>query len=327
LESVRLQKVARTIVEKFACVKEGEDALVLSDTSVEPSIIQALWGAADAVGARAQMLVMSSATRPWQPPPKIVQQACFASDVLIRVTGLYDWGYIPFAEEVHKYTREAIVYKPTVDTLLRLYDFDVEKMIKEVATVSKLYEEHKNVHITSQTGTDITFRIVDTIMDDDGVVKDKGEWSFLPGGNPSVCAVPGTGEGKLVFDGTFGDSGIMTPVVLKSNMELTVRKGMITEIRGGEEAKRFESWARALGDQNIFNCPAEFGPGLLDTAWMSELLLIAERVRGAIHVGIGSNLSIPGGTVAAKHHLDGLISKPTLTLDNITVVENGELEI
>jgi leucyl aminopeptidase (aminopeptidase T) len=327
MENFRLQKVARAIVDEFAHAKPGEEVLILADTSIDETISETLWGAVDAAGAKSHVLVMSSAAEFWKPPPKIVQEACFASDVLIRLVGRYDWGYTPFAEELHRHTREAIVDQPTVDSLVRLYDFDVGKMVREVATLCRLYNEHKNVHITSQTGTDFKFRIAEGgVTKDDAMVVKKGDWSFLPGGNPSAVAVAGSGEGKVVFDGTFGGVGIMGPMILTTNMELTVRKGTIAEIAGGAEANEFNQ-VRELGDPNLFNCPAEFGIGLLNSAWKTDALLIAERVRGAVHVGIGSNLSLPGGTVAAIGHLDGMILKPTVKLDNITVVQDGRIRI
>ena len=93
MERIRLQKVALTVVDKFAHVKADEEALILSDTSIDQSLPEAMWGAADALGAKSHMLIMSSAGEFWKPPPKIVQQACFArmfsfglSDVMIGDT-------------------------------------------------------------------------------------------------------------------------------------------------------------------------------------------------------------------------------------------------
>ena len=214
--------------------------------------------------------------------------------------------------------------------MVRFYDFDVDKMVEEAARICRLYSEHKNVHIASENGTDIKFRIADGgVMKDDGMVTKKGDWHFLPGGNPSATVAAGSAEGKIVFDGTFGDmpNGVMPPVIPTSGIELTVRKGVITEIKGGTEANEFSKRARELADPNIFNCPAEFGVGLLSSAWTTEIMNIAERIRGAVHIGIGSNLSLPAGTIAAKGHLDGMILKPTLRLDDLTIVQNGKITI
>ena len=60
MERIRLQKVALTVVDKFAHVKADEEALILSDTSIDQSLPEAMWGAADALGAKSHMLIMSS---------------------------------------------------------------------------------------------------------------------------------------------------------------------------------------------------------------------------------------------------------------------------
>lgn len=56
--------------------------------------------------------------------------------------------------------------------------------------------------------------------------------------------------------------------------------------------------------------------------------LVAERVvspaaGGWTHVSTGSSATLPGGTVQAKIHLDGIISQPTIYLDDEMILENG----
>jgi leucyl aminopeptidase (aminopeptidase T) len=51
-----------------------------------------------------------------------------------------------------------------------------------------------------------------------------------------------------------------------------------------------------------------------------------ERVFGWTHVSTGSNATFPGGTVHAKIHLDGIISQPTIYLDDKLILQDGQFQ-
>ena len=45
---------------------------------------------------------------------------------------------------------------------------------------------------------------------------------------------------------------------------------------------------------------------------------------GWTHVSTGSSATLPGGTVQSKIHLDGIISQPTIFLDDEMILESGK---
>ena len=51
-----------------------------------------------------------------------------------------------------------------------------------------------------------------------------------------------------------------------------------------------------------------------------------ERVFGWTHVSTGSNARFPGGTVQAKIHLDGIIARPTIFLDDEPILRDGKFQ-
>jgi leucyl aminopeptidase (aminopeptidase T) len=51
-----------------------------------------------------------------------------------------------------------------------------------------------------------------------------------------------------------------------------------------------------------------------------------EKVLGTVHVAVGDNSTF-GGSVKAGVHLDGIIMKPTLKLDDVELIKNGELNL
>ncbi|QJW83839.1 hypothetical protein HK414_06950 [Ramlibacter terrae] len=61
----------------------------------------------------------------------------------------------------------------------------------------------------------------------------KGGGCAFPDGEAHVCPVEGTGEGRVVFDLTAHSVG-----ALKEPIILTIKKGMVTDIEGGHQARR-----------------------------------------------------------------------------------------
>ncbi len=51
-----------------------------------------------------------------------------------------------------------------------------------------------------------------------------------------------------------------------------------------------------------------------------------ERVFGWSHLDPGSNATFPGGTVRVEMHLDGIISRPTIYLDDDVILRDGKFQ-
>jgi leucyl aminopeptidase (aminopeptidase T) len=109
-------------------------------------------------------------------------------------------------------------------------------------------------------------------------------------------------------------------------MKLELKKGRVAEVSGPQEyVQRFQK-SLAI-DENASNCAAEFAIGtshlvpkdLKGNMWDYASL-------GNIHIAVGRNTSL-GGVIASQLHLDTLISKGTVWLDNVCVQEKGELKI
>jgi leucyl aminopeptidase (aminopeptidase T) len=77
-------------------------------------------------------------------------------------------------------------------------------------------------------------------------------------------------------------------------------------------------------DPQLFFNIAELGIGMNDKAKVIGSPLEDEKVLGTVHVALGDNSTF-GGTVQAGVHLDGIIMNPTLKLDNLELIKNGEL--
>lgn len=130
----------------------------------------------------------------------------------------------------------------------------------------------------------------------------------------------GKSSGILYIDAAVAAIGKIESKPIKVKIE----NGYAVEISGGPEAdKLFESL-------NKFSKPgmnvAELGIGTNHEAKVSGRILEDEKVMGTIHVAFGNNISM-GGTCNVGVHIDGVVTKPTVFIDDQKIMENGKLLI
>jgi leucyl aminopeptidase (aminopeptidase T) len=71
---------------------------------------------------------------------------------------------------------------------------------------------------------------------------------------------------------------------------------------------------------------AEFGIGTNHAARLIGNVLEDEKVLGTCHIAFGDNSTF-GGRVKAGIHIDGIIKRPTIKLDEKIIMCNGKLKL
>lgn len=142
-------------------------------------------------------------------------------------------------------------------------------------------------------------------------------------GQISWCPIEETINGKLVFD-----AAIFPPTdmgILSGNVELTLEEGRVTKIEGGKDAQRFQAWLESFDDPNMFRLAhysLGFNPGVTEA---TGRIVEDERIFGCMEFGIGSQgKMIRGSYWTAASHTDGVVSKPSIILDGVTLEEKGK---
>ena len=107
-------------------------------------------------------------------------------------------------------------------------------------------------------------------------------------------------------------------MLIKKPIELTIKDGEITEIKGGEEAKQLENtlkWAASVAKNpgNVRRI-CELGIGLNPKASIIGAMIVDDKTLGTAHIGIGSNYWF-GGNIYAIIHLDQVFKNPKIYLD------------
>lgn len=187
------------------------------------------------------------------------------------------------------------------------------------ATMAALLDKAEVAEVTTPAGTEMKLGLTGRpgkFMAGD--LTQPGVIDNLPAGEAFIVPVEGTAEGLLVVEPGWL-SGLM------ERMTLVFERGQVVEVRGGGKVGDEYRGLLDFSNENLAsrrNC-AELGVGTNPLAKRPTNLLEAEKIKGTVHIAIGSNASM-GGNVQADIHQDFVLHRPTLMLDGKAVIHGGE---
>jgi leucyl aminopeptidase (aminopeptidase T) len=311
---------ARMAVKICTNVKRCEEVLIATDSN-KMGIADVLAKASREVGAETTISVMHPREMHGNEPPSVVAAAMKAANVILAPT-TYSMTHTDAMVEATRAGARAIILRGITE----------EMMVKGAMTANyedirrnsiKLYERLKKgrrIHVASEEGTDLELSIEDRpVFVLAGFAREPGTFAALPDGEVPTSPVEGSAEGMIVFDHTMDGIGL-----LKDPIRLKVEGGKVTEIYGGEEAKKLRSIIKA-SDEGATNI-AEFAIGTNPKALLIGNMAEDKKKEGSVHNAIGDNHKL-GGTVKSSIHLDGLMVKPTVKLDGEVIARRGKLFI
>jgi len=311
-----MKESARIVVEDCLGVKKSEEVLIIVDEKSR-QIGNALFDAAKGLGAEAVLIEMVEREAHGSEPPRLVAEAMKSADVIIAPTSK-SLTHTKARQEATK-SGVSIASMPTIteEMMARTLSADYLQVKERSLKFRDLLSQGNEVRVTTPAGTDLTFSLAGReAMADTGILCDKGAFGNLPAGEACVAPVEGKTSGVAVVDGSMAGVG-----VIKTPIRIVIKDGYVTEITGGDEAKKLSELLKDKGKEakNI----AELGIGTNEKATPSGSPLEDEKVMGTVHVGIGDNI-IFGGKVKAPLHLDGIMKNPTLVIDGKTVIKDGK---
>jgi len=301
-------------------VKLNEKVLIITDEE-KREIGLALYENAKRLGYYSLLVEMKSGKINGEEPPVEVAELMQNFDVI----------FCPTAKSLtHTNARRAASAKGiriatfpgiTKEVMIRGMNANYQKIAALSIKLKEILEKGKFVRITAPAGTNISFSIEGrTAYASKGLFHQKGESGNLPTGETYLAPVEGTTNGILVVDGSMAGLGL----IKNANIKIQIENGYATKITGGTLAKKLKKQLDSVGKE-AYNI-AEFGIGTNDSAKLSGILLEDEKVMGTIHIALGNNVSM-GGSVNVPIHLDGVVKKPTVWLDDELLIKNGKLLI
>ena len=312
-----LEKAAMVAVKKCMYVRKGESVLIIIDEP-ERKIGRALFDAARKIGCEAMMIEMIPRQANGEEPPKQIAEMMKKFDVLL----------VPTSKSLSHTRARRLASKAGVrvatlpgiqeSTMIRALNADYRTIAARSKKTAKILTRGETARITTPSGTDITMSLKGREgKPDTGLVRTADDFSNLPAGEAYIAPVEGTGEGIFVVDGSMAGLGL-----LKNPVRITVNKGYAVEVKGGAPALKLKKLLDKAG-QKARNL-AELGIGTNDKARLCGSVLEDEKVMGTVHLALGDNKSM-GGRVSVQSHLDGILLKPTLYIDNKVILKNGKL--
>ncbi len=204
------------------------------------------------------------------------------------------------------------------ECLTRAVNTNFDFIHKKSRKLSDLFSIGRRIRLTTAAGTDLTIPIArHKGLANTGIVSNPGMFCVLPSGEANVIPDRRGTKGVLVVDGSITSIGILNqPIVIH------IKEGYAYQITGGEKVTRLRKILKPFGKQsrNI----AEFGIGTNPNAILSGISFEDEKVLGTAHIALG-NPEYEGGIKRKNIHLDLILQKPTVEIDQRVVVQNGNL--
>ncbi|MFQ5909771.1 MAG: aminopeptidase [Thermoplasmata archaeon] len=183
----------------------------------------------------------------------------------------------------------------------------------------------KKVRVTSDKGTDLTFRITGRKpLIDDGVIspqdlRNKDVGNNLPCGEVFLAPVETSANGRAIFDLAFYRGNKITDI------DVDFTKGKLSRIKAKRNEKLLKDViANSHGQKDRIG---EFGIGINPKVKKAVGYTITdEKIIGTIHIAVGENRSY-GGKNEATLHWDFVMMHPTVEVDGRTIMRNGKLAV
>jgi len=136
----------------------------------------------------------------------------------------------------------------------------------------------------------------------------------VPSGEVYVAPLETSANGVLVVE-ELREYGI-------KNLELRFEGGRIVSFRAERGEGEFQELLdKAEGDKDRI---AEFGMGINQGMKLTGYRIYDEKALGTAHVAIGDNVDL-GGENKASIHLDFVLHRPNIEVDEVLLMEKGKL--
>ena len=313
---MELKDIAKNVLVSCLAAKAGEEVLIITDDT-RVKIGQALYDGAKELGCEAMLMVMQERELSGQEPPKAVAAAMKTADIVIAPTA---------KSLTHTNARiQAAANGARVGTMPGI----TEQMFSEGAMTADYDEVAK---LTAKVTEMLTKAKVARVEKDDcvltinldgrngvpspGIYREKGQSGNMPSGEAYIAPLEDGADGEMIIDGSMVGIG-----KLESPLRMKIKNGKLYEITG----EKSEQIAVLLANERNATL-GELGIGTNEKAILNGIILEDEKVYGTVHIAFGTNTSF-GGTNKADCHMDGIILKPTLYLDDTLVIDKGNFVI
>ena len=323
--AISVAESADLVGQELLAIKAGETVAIVIDDHSAIEMVRALADVAASAGAEWAIL-----HQPSRPPERknelspMIEAAFERTDVLISLTG--SGGAPAYAARVKELLAAKRIRAMSM-VMRELSNFtsggalaDYRALYAEGQALAALWAAGHTMRITTEAGTDIAAPIgFDTVVIECGYATEPGKNAAFSDGEVSSRPLEGQAEGVIVIDGP--GTGIARPA---TPIMVEVRGGKAVSVSGeGPEAAHLRHIVETVPDADNI---AEFGIGLNGACLRNGSFQEEKKARGNVHIAFGDNIYY-GGSVRCPVHLDMVIYRPTVRLDDRVLVEDGVVRL
>lgn len=308
----KLQNAAHIVIHDCLKIRKHEKVVIVVDEPCR-QVGEALWHAAKKIVDPVIIEIVPRSIHGEEPPP-LIAEIIKKSDVFILPTS-YSLTHTRARIEANKHgARGATMPGITTDIMERSLNADYHRIARTTEHIAELLSRGQRAAIETGGGAQLKLSLVRRKgYIDTGLIHKPGAFSNLPGGEAYIAPEEKKSTGTVVFDGSFAPFGF-----LKKPITLRLNKGSVTKING---SRKLQSIFSLYGKRERVLC--ELGIGTNPSAKITGNVLEDEKVLGSIHLAFGNNLGF-GGSNKARIHLDGVIKRPTIWIDEDLIIKKGK---
>lgn len=320
-----IARSAELVGRELLAIRPGENVAIVCDDHSAMEMVHALAGVADQAGAEWAIL-----HQPSRPPERknelspLIESALEKTDVLIGLTGS---GGAPSYASIVKVLLCARRLRVMSMVMRDVTNFtsggalaNYRELYAEGKTLASLWSAGRTMRITTDAGTDIAAPVAaDDVIVECGYATKPGMEAAFSDGEVSSRPLEGRAEGVFVIDGPGAIIGQPTHPI---RVEVCGGRAVCVSGESLHASKLRHIVETVPNADNI----AEFGIGLNGESLRNGSFQEEKKARGNVHIALGDNIFY-GGTVRSPVHLDMVVRRPTVRLDDRVLVEDGVVRL
>ncbi len=315
----KLDKACNIALKDYMGLSPEETILIISDEN-KRDIGLALLEQGKLLGKEAFYVEMKARELNGEEPPQVIAELMLQVDVVLCPTSKSLTHTKARRDASNAGIRVGTMPGITSDTMARCFSADYTKIIETTEMVANKLRTASIAHIESKAGTDLIIPMKRRkILSSTGVLRNIGESGNLPSGEVYLAPWEDKTQGLLVVDGSVAGIGLVEHPIF-----IEIVDGYAEKITGKEEAHRLIKMLDSVGRQA--RAVAEFGIGTNYKAKLCGLILEDEKVLGTVHVAFGNNIGM-GGKINVPIHIDGIVKKASVSIDEEVIMDKGRLLI
>lgn len=305
----------KNLIKNAILLKSKENVLIVCDKEKE-EIARMFYDICEDLEKEVILVKIKTRKESKREPPKPIIEAMKKSDIILGITSISLTHTQAVRNAIRNGARVATMPGITKEMFPAL-NIDYNLLSKRCKEIKKLFSGVTEINVKTKLGTNISFKCKGRkVSMEDGILDHPGSLYNLPAGEVGTTPIENSSDGKIVFDICMvGIEKIKEPI------EVIVKKGKITKIKGKNEARKLKQIIRKADKNARTLC--EFSLGINSKTKLIGKVLNDEKALGTCHIAFGDNISLHGKN-KSNVHLDGVINKPTVWFDNKLIMKNGE---